>query len=710
MNKPFFFKLLGLTAIVLLVEIIGLHIAIIDRTGGKIFATFKATELPATLIWQIALFIGIVLILHSLVQIYAWLSARASIATLKFQEPAAEGFGLIVMILAWSAIFLLNNAYISFSIFSYWGEFTLGPLDQSELALTVGALALSPLPLIAWWALRSMGKRNAISLSALIVVCALMLGPAIGPRNASASFSKPNVIVIGIDSFRPEYLHSRDIMPHMSTLLAEAAVFPEVYTPLARTFPSWTSMLSGLHPVETGARINLIDPELVRRDTMVTWQLREAGYHTILATDERRFSNLDESYGFDTVFGPAAGAADFVLGLAGDFPLVNLLASSDLGGLLFPYLHNNRAVKRLYRPAQFAERLGHELSNQPAQPLFLMTHLCLPHWPYAWADKPSVVTTSSSPGGVPENHAQAALQTKTRVYESALSAVDEQLKILMDSLLASGHLDNAIVVVLTDHGEALGWPDDLLVESDDPAIPLTTKLSVGHGTNLFSLVQNRTFMAFKRYGSKQYSPGDRHQRFFSYDLRPTLLDLLDLSAPNPVRGISMLPWLETPGLDQLDRSLFVETGFYLPAINTLNIKINDVLSQGGSYYLINEDAKLIINPSEMGKLIESKQRGILRGSKLLAQVPVKANDKVMLYEWLLADIRTRKTVKLDPENFLSECQQPCIAMLAEMLDFYGDELAIQEWPGYSSYRQALSIADQTMVHQVRQQPALSSGI
>jgi hypothetical protein len=276
-----------------------------------------------------------------------------------------------------------------------------------------------------------------------------------------------------------------------------------------------------------------------------------------------------------------------------------------------------------------------------------------------------------------------------------MSAVDGQLKILLDSLSTSGHLDNAIVVVLTDHGEGIGSPADLLVDQDDTAMPRSTKIGSGHGTNLFSLVQNQTFMAFKRYGGDPYRDGDRYQRFFSYDLQPTLLDLLGLTAQKIVRGISMVPWLEKPELDQIDRSLFVETGFFLPALNDLNIKINDVFSQGSSYYLINDDAKLIINPSELGKLLQGKQRGVLRGSKLLAQVPVKANEESIQYEWLLADITNKQAVKLETENFASECQQQCVDMLAELLAFYGDELAIQQWPAYNNYMQVADVADNT---------------
>ncbi len=691
MSKQFFYKLLALSSCVLLLELAGLQVAVMGKTGGKVFNTIKVVDLPATFILQMATFIVVVLLLHALVLAYAWLSARASLSILRLQGPAAENIGLVTFLLAWVAIFLLNNAFITRSIFAYWGEFSLGPLGQNDIALLAGALALSPSPIIAWWAISSLGRREAVGLAAAIAVFALMLGPALGSKDARAGSGKPNIIVIGIDSFRPEYLNPGALMPRMSALLADAAVFSEVYTPLARTFPSWTSMLSGLHPLETGARVNLIDPELVRRDAMITWQLRDAGYHTMLATDERRFSNLDKSYGFDAEFGPAAGAADFVLGLAGDFPLVNLLASTGAGSLLFPYLADNRAVSRLYRPEKFTERLGRELQNSPAKPLFLMTHLCLPHWPYSWAGSPPATAGSEAKSGT--NSQELALINKTQTYESALAAVDRQIAILLDSLQASGHLDDAIVILLTDHGEGIGWPGETLVNVEDPSMPLASKNASGHGTNVFALVQHHTFMAFRRYGAGQYIPGKRQQRFFNYDLGPTLLDLLDLRPADGIRGISMVPWLERPALEGTDRALFVETGFYLPAINTVTIKIDDVISQGRNYYLINDDARLIINPAKMGKLIGNKQRGVLRGSLLLAQVPVEARGTAVQYEWVLADIAGGGAVKLVADNFTAECRTQCMAMLEELIAFYGAELAIEEWPAYSQYLQATSVAD-----------------
>jgi hypothetical protein len=443
-------------------------------------------------------------------------------------------------------------------------------------------------------------------------------------------------------------------------------------------------MLSGLHPLETGARINLADPELVRRDTMLTWQLRDFGYRTILATDERRFSNLDESYGFDTVIGPAAGAADFILGLAGDFPLVNLVASTRLGSAIFPFLYSNRAVHRLYRPEQFAAQLGANLQEDAReQPIFMVSHFCLPHWPYDWAGAPEYQadkpTDYSAESRRPKKQTHQILERRLLAYESALVKVDEQLETLLTSLREKGLLDNAIVVLLSDHGESVGWPEEVLVDVNDPDMPVAVKRRNGHGTNVFALDQHRIFMAYKRYGTQAFPSGERKQRFFSYDLKSTLLDLLGAPIYEAERSVSMVPWIKDAQLTALDRAVFLETGFTPPAINSLTIDPAEVFSQGHSYYAIGNDARLVIKGDKLDEIVRNKQRGILKGSRLLAQVNASTSSNEQRYDWILANLGLREAVKLEAENLHSECLSPCRAMIRELIDFYGDELGSTEW-------------------------------
>lgn len=123
-----------------------------------------------------------------------------------------------------------------------------------------------------------------------------------------------NVIIIGVDSLSAAtFAAARQYLPNMSQLLDHAITYERAYTPLGRTFPAWMSILSGASPAEHGAVFNLRNMDHVERSNLVSHHLRSSGYRTVFAIDERRFSNIDESFGFDQVVGPKVGALDFVL-------------------------------------------------------------------------------------------------------------------------------------------------------------------------------------------------------------------------------------------------------------------------------------------------------------------------------------------------------------------------------------------------------------
>ena len=65
--------------------------------------------------------------------------------------------------------------------------------------------------------------------------------------------------------------------------------------------------------------------------------LKQAGYHTVYSTDEVRFANIDESYGFDQVITPRIGASDFLIGTYNELPLASLVINTRFGKWLFPF-------------------------------------------------------------------------------------------------------------------------------------------------------------------------------------------------------------------------------------------------------------------------------------------------------------------------------------------------------------------------------------
>ena len=141
--------------------------------------------------------------------------------------------------------------------------------------------------------------------------------------------------------------------------------------------------MTGRHPVDDQCTVQPDAARLVDEGDTLADVLRRHGYRTVYATDEVRFANIDGTFGFDQLITPPIGAVDFLLGYAGDLPLVNLLCSTRLGGWLFPSNHANRAAYVTYRPVSSSGRLERELDV--GGPSLLAIHLTLAHWPYGWA-------------------------------------------------------------------------------------------------------------------------------------------------------------------------------------------------------------------------------------------------------------------------------------------------------------------------------------
>ena len=108
--------------------------------------------------------------------------------------------------------------------------------------------------------------------------------------------------------------------------------------------PSWVSILTGRAPTVTGARFNLAEGSRRRGQPHDRRRLEASGYHTVYSTDEVRFANIDESYGFDQAVTPRIGASDFMIGTYNELPLASLVINTRVGKWLFPFSYANRGV------------------------------------------------------------------------------------------------------------------------------------------------------------------------------------------------------------------------------------------------------------------------------------------------------------------------------------------------------------------------------
>lgn len=561
--------------------------------------------------FNILLFALALLALHLCYALLLWLLGAASMLAWP-RLLIRRSLWTLSWFLALSFWLLLANA-------EYFPHSEMGFLHRTAAARTVlGATlfaamsALLALSIVATLgiALARSAERRRIAV-ACVGIAAVILASAFLPTKLAgrsrAAEEKPNVVLLGIDSLRPDSVDAINT-PAIHKFLAGSVQLTDTITPLARTFPAWVSILSGRNPHTTGAWMNLLPRDRIHAGETLPDLLRQHGYRSAYAIDETRFSNIDASYGFDQVVTPAMGASDFVIGTFADVPLANLVVNTRLGALLFPHLHTNRAATVLYEPDSFINRLDREL--QVGQPLFLAVHLTLPHWPYTWASSPDVPRADKARGP----------------YFATLRRVDAQFAALLAMLEKHGVLDNALVVTLSDHGQALDKTDNILSAYVPKGLPGGDALqSTGHGTSVLSPSQYRVVLGLRGFGPAQAMlPGANVLDIPAslVDVAPTLLELLGVAPPAAeFDGFSLVPALRAgpAAMPELATRIRLTETEYSPR----NFSLADIGGKGtaeaAKAYRVDPETDLVtVRVNWLDQMLANRQYAAVLGNRVLA--------------------------------------------------------------------------------------------
>ncbi len=352
-----------------------------------------------------------------------------------------------------------------------------------------------------------------------VIICVLsLIYPYMTIQDSQSVNSSPNIIIVGVDGLRPDHLlyeqSSKNYAPFINSLLSQSRIYKNSYSPQGRTYVAWMSILTGQYPKTNGARFNLAPPELINKKIPFLEELHKNGYHTSYAMDERRFNQIDQSYGFKTAVGPKIGAADAFITNFADLPYINILLNHPYSGITFPYLHNNRAYGKAYQPELFNKEVISSLST--TTPNLLAVHFCQLHWPYTSND---FIDNESSDWNGNYSHF---------MYKSMLKKVDVQLKNFFTELENKKFLENTIVYLISDHGEGFKLSDssNFKVQGTGPELQ-----SWGHGTNILDQKQANVLLASMKFsnGEISSSPTIIDGLFSLIDILPTINQQLKLN-------------------------------------------------------------------------------------------------------------------------------------------------------------------------------------
>ena len=350
-----------------------------------------------------------------------------------------------------------------------------------------------------------------------------MTKPPLAPRHllvAAACFlaacgapPPPNIIVIVGDTLRADRLGSygnpRGLTPFLDSIAERAMVFRSAQAPSSWTNPSVASLFTSRYPTQHG----VITFESVLADDEITLaeELRQAGYTTGFFSPN---GVLREDWGYGQGF---TEFSEFAIPESPGQP----------NHLWIPYRadYTNRHV------LSWLDSLAAAGGRRP--PVFLYIQYMEPHSPYA---PPQAALHRMIGERKPPDLAEVnlfafmgnvvpiedrVLRDLQDVYDAEVLSLDTELRRLFKALEARGLLENAIVVVTSDHGE----------EFKEHGL-------IGHEKTLYGEVLHVPLL-ISLPGSVRRT--DVTEVVSLVDLAPTLLGLIGRPAPASFEGRSLLP-------------------------------------------------------------------------------------------------------------------------------------------------------------------------
>ena len=148
--------------------------------------------------------------------------------------------------------------------------------------LTAGLLLAAAIVLL--WGLRPAPKTAmAIGLTLAGLIAYDWVGPL---PSAAPTLDRPHLIIIGVDSLRADRLGPDGPAPNITAQAQSGETWERAIVPLARTFPSWVSLLTGKLPPEHGVRHMFPSPEtLAALPKALPARLKDAGWRTAVVGD-----------------------------------------------------------------------------------------------------------------------------------------------------------------------------------------------------------------------------------------------------------------------------------------------------------------------------------------------------------------------------------------------------------------------------------------
>jgi len=319
-----------------------------------------------------------------------------------------------------------------------------------------------------------------------------------------SSHKKPNIILISIDTLRPDHMgcygYSRPTSPVMDQFASEGLLFEDVTSPSPWTLPAHGSMLTGLYPNRHALKSHNVS---LPKDIITLADVLQKQEYT--TTEIINSDYLSKRYGMNRGF--------------------------------TNYMY---VVEKAHQvePSQVEDKAKLWLSNSQTQPFFLFLHYFDVHSDYCSQAKYEKIFLRPYKGKFDGRTSQLRFYRDAQIaleqtdgehlvdlYDAGIKQMDDGLDRLFSFLKSKGLYDNTYVIITSDHGEEF----------------------LDHGSVLHGRTQ---FQEMIKAPLIIQGPGIPKCKRIKYaaslvDLMPTILSMANAPIPPSLDGIDLSPlWTE----------------------------------------------------------------------------------------------------------------------------------------------------------------------
>ena len=334
-----------------------------------------------------------------------------------------------------------------------------------------------------------------------IIVCWFLAAAAIiGGDGKPEKTPRRDVFLITVDTLRSDHVHcygyQRIQTPAMDLLAKQGIRFTQAFTPSPITNTSHASILTGLLPSSHGVS-DFGVPLTVNRSTLAE----------VLEAQDYRTAAFIGSVILDS--------KTLAPGLGRGFEFYDNFPKKTETKLRWGRIER--------RGMEVVQRAENWLDEHRVAPRFLWVHLYDPHDPY------------EPPPPYSEIY-------KDRLYDGEIAYADSALSHFLGYLNEQGWYENALIIVVADHGEGLG-------EHHEDT----------HGIFLYDSTTHVPLIV--RLPSAQEAGRVFDQQVRTTDIMPTILELLGIPAQASLDGNSLMPLIL--GAESVSRPALGETDYPL---------------------------------------------------------------------------------------------------------------------------------------------------